>query len=96
LEKKEEEEEGHKKNFLRILDSAARFLRKSEWYKIASEMGPCFYACPKNSPSRKILPNHTIPLGLPWWLNGKNLPAIQESQETWVRYLGGEDPWSRK
>jgi len=71
LEKKEEEEEGHKKNFLRILDSAARFLRKSEWYKIASEMSPCFYACPKNSPSRKILPNHTIPLGLPWWLNGK-------------------------
>ena len=22
----------------------------------------------------------------------KNLPAMQETQETWVRFLGGEDP----
>ena len=22
----------------------------------------------------------------------KNLPAMQERQETWVRFLGGEDP----
>ena len=34
-------------------------------------MGPCFYACPKNSLSRKILLNHAIPLGLPRWLSGK-------------------------
>ena len=26
---------------------------------------------------------------LPWWLTVKNLPAMQE---TWVRFLGWEDP----
>ena len=26
----------------------------------------------------------------------KNLPAVQETQETWVRSLGQEDPWRRK
>ena len=31
-------------------------------------------------------------LGLPWWLMVKNLPAVQEPQETWVRSLGQEDP----
>ena len=32
-------------------------------------------------------------MGLPWWLRGKkNLPAMQEPQETWVRSLGWEDP----
>ena len=28
------------------------------------------------------------------WVN--NLPAIQDTQETGVRSLGGEDPWRRK
>ena len=28
-------------------------------------------------------------LGLPWWLTVKNLPS---TQETWVQYLGWEDP----
>ena len=27
-----------------------------------------------------------------WWLKVKNLPAVQETQETWVRSLGPEDP----
>ena len=30
-------------------------------------------------------------LGLPWWLSN-NLPAMQETQETWVQSLGREDP----
>ena len=29
---------------------------------------------------------------IPWWLSVKNLPAMQETQETWVRSLGQEDP----
>ena len=30
---------------------------------------------------------------LPWWLSGKkNLPIVQETQETWVHSLGWEDP----
>ena len=29
--------------------------------------------------------------GLPWWLNGKESAAMQETQETWVRFLGQED-----
>jgi len=28
---------------------------------------------------------------LPWWLSGKNLPAMQEMEEMWVRSLGWED-----
>ena len=33
-------------------------------------------------------------MGLPWQLSGKkkNLLAMQEPQETWVRSLGWEDP----
>ena len=30
-------------------------------------------------------------LGLPWWLSGKNLPAMQEIQEMLVQSLGWED-----
>ena len=35
-------------------------------------------------------------LQLPWWLSVKNLPAMQETQETWVRSLGQEDPLEEK
>ena len=31
----------------------------------------------------------------PWWLSGKNLPALQQSQEMWVLSLGWEDLWRR-
>ena len=30
--------------------------------------------------------------GLPWWLGGKELSAMQKVQETWVWSLGWEDP----
>ena len=30
-------------------------------------------------------------VGLPQWHSGKELPAVQESQETWDRSLGQED-----
>ena len=30
--------------------------------------------------------------GLPWWLSVKNLPAMQEPQETQFRSLGWEEP----
>jgi len=33
--------------------------------------------------------------GLPRWLSGKNPPAIQELQKTWVCSLGWEDPLER-
>ena len=29
---------------------------------------------------------------LPWWLSGKNLPAMQEMEEMWVPFLGQEGP----
>ena len=32
-------------------------------------------------------------MGLPWWLTGKGSPAIQE---TWVQFLGQEDPLERE
>ena len=32
---------------------------------------------------------------LPWWLSGKNLPAMQEMEEMWVQSLGQEDPLSK-
>ena len=34
--------------------------------------------------------------GFPSGSVGKNPPAVQELQETWVRSLGGEDPWRRQ
>ena len=33
-----------------------------------------------------------VHLGLPWRLSGKNLPVMQEPQETQVGSLGQEDP----
>ena len=30
--------------------------------------------------------------GFPWWLSGKNTPAIQEPQEMWIQSLAQEDP----
>ena len=34
-----------------------------------------------------------IAFGLPRWLSRvKNLPVMQETQETWVQFLGWEDP----
>ena len=32
----------------------------------------------------------------PQWVSGKNLPAMQETQETWVQSLGRKDPRRRK
>ena len=34
----------------------------------------------------------SIPVGLPWWLSGKESVLMQE---TWVQSLDGEDPWRR-
>ena len=34
--------------------------------------------------------------GLPWWLGAKSPPAMQETQETWVRSLSGEDPLQKE
>ena len=31
-------------------------------------------------------------VGFPWWLSCKELPALQEMQETQVQSLGREDP----
>ena len=31
-------------------------------------------------------------MGLPCGSAVKNLPAMQKTQETWVQFLGGEDP----
>ena len=33
-----------------------------------------------------------LPQGIPRWYSGKNRLPMQETQETWVRYLGWEDP----
>ena len=38
----------------------------------------------------------TVDTGLPWWLSGKNMPAMQETREAQVRSLGQEDPQRRK
>ena len=37
-----------------------------------------------------------IKQGLPQWLTGKNPPAVQETEETCVRFLGGEDPLEKE
>ena len=39
-----------------------------------------------------LLLNPTGAWGLPWWLSGKNSPAMQEPQETRVQSLGRKDP----
>ena len=31
-------------------------------------------------------------MGLHWWLSGKESPAMQETQDMWVRSLGREHP----
>ena len=41
---------------------------------------------------QKIQDNSQIPMGLPGGSIVKNLPAMQELQETWVPSLGWEDP----
>ena len=41
---------------------------------------------------QKIQDNSQIPMGLPGGSMVKNLPAMQELQETWVPSLGWEDP----
>ena len=35
-------------------------------------------------------------MGLPVALWVKNLPTMQETQETWVQFLGREDPLERE
>ena len=37
-----------------------------------------------------------IKQGLPQWLTGKNSPAVPETEETCVRFLGGEDPLEKE
>ena len=44
---------------------------------------------PPGKPLQRIL---NFNLGLPWCLAIKNLPSVQEMEETWVQFLGGEDP----
>ena len=43
----------------------------------------------------KVAPSE-ITLRLPWWLSGKSLPAVQETQEMWVQSLGWEDPLEKE
>ena len=33
---------------------------------------------------------------LPWWLSSKNLPTVQETQETQVRSLSQDDPMEKE
>ena len=35
-------------------------------------------------------------MGVPQWLSGKELLAMQEMQETWVWSLGWEDPMDKE
>ena len=39
---------------------------------------------------------NSFPYGFHMAQHVKNLPAMQETQEMWVRSLGREDPWRRK
>ena len=39
---------------------------------------------------------HTLAFGLPWWLSGKESPAIQEMQEMLFPSLGREDPLEKE
>ena len=34
--------------------------------------------------------------GLPWWLSVENCLPMQETQETWVQFLGLEDPLEKE
>ena len=55
-----------------------------EWTLVADPLVSCW---PWLFASKSLC-GHMFNYGLPWWLSGKSLPAVQEMQETWISGLG--------